>query len=56
VVTIKNQSITSLLGKCLLGKSVEPTRAEGEIAEEHLRNFVVNNLDEELAIDLDEDV
>jgi len=56
VFTIKNQSITWVQGKGLLGKSGEPTQAAGEIAKAHLRNFVVINLEEELAIDLDEDV
>jgi len=35
---------------------VQPTEADSEIEEEHLLNFVVNSLDEELAIDLGEDV
>jgi len=35
---------------------VQPTEADIEIEEEHLLNFVVNSLDEELAIDLGEDV
>jgi len=35
---------------------VEPTEADSEIEEEHLLNFVVNSLNEELAIDLGEDV
>jgi len=35
---------------------VKPTQADSEIEEEHLLNFVVNSLDEELAIDLGENV
>jgi hypothetical protein len=35
---------------------VQPTQADSEIEEEHLLNFVVNSLGEELAIDLGEDV
>ena len=35
---------------------MQPTQADSEIEEEHLLNFVVNSLDEELAIDLGEDV
>ena len=35
---------------------MQPTEADSEIEEEHLLNFVVNSLDEELAIDLGEDV
>jgi len=35
---------------------VEPTQADSQIEEEHLLNFVVNSLDEELTIDLGEAV
>jgi hypothetical protein len=35
---------------------VQPTRADNELKEEHLLNFVVNNLEEELPIDLGENV
>jgi hypothetical protein len=35
---------------------VEPTEADNEIEEEHLLNFVVNSLNDELAINLGEDV
>ena len=35
---------------------MEPTEADNEIEEEHLLNFVVNSLDEELEIDIDENV
>ncbi|MBP1924128.1 hypothetical protein J2751_003179, partial [Halorubrum alkaliphilum] len=35
---------------------MEATEADSEIEEEHLLNFVVNSLDEELAIDLGNDV
>ena len=35
---------------------MEPTEADSEIEKEHLLNFVVNSLDEGLAIDLGEDV
>ena len=35
---------------------MQPTQADSEIEEEHLLNFVINILDEELAIDLGEDV
>ena len=35
---------------------MQPTRADSEIEEEHLLNFVVNSLDKELAIDLGENV
>jgi hypothetical protein len=38
------------------GKSVEPTEADSETEEEHLINFVVNSLNDELAINLGEDV
>ena len=33
---------------------MQPTEADSEIEEEHLLNFVVNSLNEELAIDLGE--
>ena len=35
---------------------MQPTEADSEIEEEHLLNFVVNSLDEELALDLGENV
>ena len=35
---------------------MQPTRADNELKEEHLLNFVVNNLEEELPIDLGENV
>ena len=35
---------------------MEPTKADNEIQEEHLLNFVVNSLNNELAINLGEDV
>ena len=35
---------------------MQPTEADSEIEEEHLLNFVVNSLAEELAIDLGENV
>ena len=35
---------------------MEPAQADSEIEEEHLLNFVVNSLDEELALDLGENV
>jgi len=35
---------------------VQPTRADNELKEEHLLNFVVNNLEEELPIDLGENI
>jgi CO dehydrogenase/acetyl-CoA synthase alpha subunit len=35
---------------------MEPTQADNEIEVEHLINFVVNSLDEELAIDFGDDV
>ena len=35
---------------------MQPTEADSEIEEEHLLNFVVNSVDEELAIDLGENV
>ena len=35
---------------------MEPTEADSDIEEEHLLNFIVNSLDDELAIDLGEDV
>jgi hypothetical protein len=35
---------------------VEPTQADNEIEEEHLLNFVVNSLKEELELDLGENV
>jgi hypothetical protein len=35
---------------------VEPTEADSETEEEHLLNFVVNNLNDEIAINLGEDV
>ena len=34
---------------------MQPSQADSEIEEEHLLNFVVNTLDEELTIDLGED-
>jgi hypothetical protein len=40
----------------LLGKDVEVPEADNEIEEEHLLNFVVNSLDDELALDFGEDV
>ena len=36
--------------------SIQQSKADSEIEEEHLLNFVVNSLDEELAIDLGENV
>ena len=53
---MKTQSITSGKRKCLLWEGVQPTEADSKIEEEHLLNFVVNSLDEELAIDLGENV
>ena len=35
---------------------MKPTEADSEIEEEHLLTFVVNSLDEELALDLGENV
>jgi len=35
---------------------VQPTETDNEIEEEHLLNFVVNSLDEELALDFGENV
>ena len=35
---------------------MKPTQADSEIEEEHLLNFVVNSLDEELSLDLGENV
>jgi len=35
---------------------VQPTRADNKLKEEHLLNFVVNNLEEELPIDLGENI
>ncbi|PSP46743.1 ISH3 family transposase, partial [Halobacteriales archaeon QH_1_68_42] len=35
---------------------MEPTQADSQIDEKYLLHFVVNSLDEELAIDLGEDV
>ncbi|MDL0130268.1 ISH3 family transposase, partial [Halobacterium salinarum] len=35
---------------------MQPTQADSEIEEEHLLNFVVNSLEEELSVDLGEDV
>jgi len=35
---------------------MEPTKAGNRIEEEHLLNFVVNSLNEELPIDLGKDV
>jgi CO dehydrogenase/acetyl-CoA synthase alpha subunit len=35
---------------------VQANRADNELKEEHLLNFVVNNLEEELPIDLGENV
>ena len=35
---------------------MQPTKADNQIEEEHLLNFVVNSLNEELSIDLGEDV
>jgi hypothetical protein len=35
---------------------VEPTEADNNIEEEHLLNFIVNSLNDELAINLGEDV
>jgi CO dehydrogenase/acetyl-CoA synthase alpha subunit len=35
---------------------VQPTQADSEIEKEHLLNFVVNSLEEELVIDLGENV
>src|SRR6056297_1953385 len=38
--------------ECLFGSSVKQTQTDDKIEEEHLLNFVVNTLDEELPIDL----
>jgi CO dehydrogenase/acetyl-CoA synthase alpha subunit len=35
---------------------MEPTEADSEVEEEHLLNFVVNSLNDELRINLGEDV
>ncbi|EMA23831.1 transposase (ISH3) [Haloarcula marismortui ATCC 33799] len=35
---------------------MKPTQADSKIEEEHLLNFVVNSLDEELSLDLGENV
>ena len=35
---------------------MQPTRADNKLKEEHLLNFVVNNLEEELPIDLGENI
>ncbi len=35
---------------------VQPTQADSEIEEEHLLNFAVNSLDDDLPIDLGENV